>query len=77
MDKYERAKASQQAQIAKYGGIEGYRAEMQRRRGLVKNPHQTFTDKQKAKEASKKGLNKRWNKDEDSTQRPSASSKEQ
>ena len=44
-----------QTQLAKYGGVEGYRAEMKRRRSLVKNPGFASMDKDKHLAISKKG----------------------
>lgn len=65
MDKIERAQISKAAQIEKYGGIEGYRAEMSRRRSMVKNLNSPFSDKEFARQASKKGLQHRWGKNEE------------
>lgn len=45
-----------QTQILKYGGLEGYRAEMRRRRSLVKKPSGfAVMDPEKHKAASRKG----------------------
>lgn len=46
-----------QVQIAKYGGLEGYRAEMKRRAALRKT---IAPGKQFNSESSKEALRKRW-----------------
>lgn len=53
---------AKQTQIEKYGGLEGYRAEMKRRRSLVKQPYHGFAvmDEDKHKEVSRKGGKRRW-----------------
>lgn len=42
---------SKEAQLLKYGGEEGYRAEMRRRRALVKRPGFASMDTEKVKQA--------------------------
>jgi hypothetical protein len=54
---------SLETQIAKYGGVEGYRAEMTRRRALVKSPGFKSMDREKLLAAARLGgLNSRKNK---------------
>lgn len=62
-----------QTQRDKYGGEEGYNAEMKRRRSLVKKPTGfAVIDKKKHLEASRKGGVNRWkNADKDIPRRQS------
>lgn len=46
---------AKQTQIAKYGSEEAYKAEMKRRRSLVKKPGFAAMDPEKHKELSRKG----------------------
>lgn len=53
--KDEQVNKSLVTQIAKYGGEEGYRAEMVRRRALVKKPGFASMDQEKRRLAAQKG----------------------
>jgi hypothetical protein len=51
---------AKQTQIEKYGGEDGYKAEMKRRRALVKKPGFASMDEDKHKELSRLGGIRRW-----------------
>lgn len=58
-------------QIEKYGSEEAYRAEMKRRRSLVKKPGFASMDPEKHKELSSLGGKHRWQNKDEQTQESS------